>query len=53
MIEQAKFAYSALGKAFKNKQNYLKARRKTSLSFTNLKILRKKKEIKNKVKIRK
>ena len=46
MIEQAKFAYSALGKAFKNKQNYLKARRKTSLSFTNLKILRKKRTLK-------
>ena len=45
-MEQAKFAQSALRKAFKNKQNYLKARRKTSLSFTNLKILRKKEKLK-------
>ena len=46
MMEQAKFAQSALRKALKNKQNYLKARRKTSLSFTNLKILRKKEKLK-------
>ena len=46
MMEQTKFAQSALRKAFKNKQNYLKARRKTSLSFTNLKILRKKRKLK-------
>ena len=50
MMEQAKFAQSVLRKAFKNKQNYLKARRKTSLSFTNLKILQKKGKLKTRQK---
>ena len=37
VIEQAKFAYSPLGKAFKNKQKQLKNKEKTSLSFRSFK----------------
>ena len=38
MAEQAKFTYSTLGKAFKNKQKQIKKwRKKTSLGFMSLK----------------